>query len=184
MVIFVMKALSANQHDYEIGYSFDLDSNHFMVEFFSEWDHHKQVPMHLIEKFREFHINFLRSSSGICRFYRRCTFCNRYSKASTNFDLDLKSGKIDTAIYDGLQIAYESFGLLLDTDDGCKVMHLSNFHSPIQESQILWFRSYDQNNARLDWSIPTKHSKVTVALVPFISKDETTKRVNNLLTFA
>lgn len=179
MVIFVMKALKTNQQDYEIGYSFDLDSNHFMVEFFSEWDHHAQVPMHLIEKFREFHKNL-----GICKFYRKCTFCNRYTKSSIPFMLDFKHQKMDTQLWDGLQIAYESFGLSLPADDGFKIMHLSNFHILEPRSNLIWYRADSESYARLDYTLPNTRSEKTLPLIPFISKEETTKRLNNLITFA
>lgn len=179
VAIFVMKGMRTNQPDYEIGYSFDLDSNHFMVEFYSEWDHHGQVPMHLIDKFKEFHKNL-----GICKFYRRCTFCNRYSKSSTPFNLDFKTQKMDNQIWDGFQIAYESFGLTIPTETGTKIMHLSNFHVFEPHSRIVWFRADDESGARLDWSIPAKHSEKKLDLIPFVSKEETTKRINNLLTFA
>ena len=179
MVIFVMKALSANQHDYEIGYSFDLDKNHFMVEFFSEWDHHKQVPMHLIEKFKEFHKNL-----GPCKFYRRCTFCNRYTKCSTPFSLDFRKQEMDTGFWDSLSMAYESFGLSLPTEGGFKIMHLSNFYMAEEQSQLIWFRSDSESEARLDWSMPNKRSERQLPLVPFVSKEETARRLNNLITFA
>lgn len=179
LVTFVMKGMRLNQPDYEVGYSFDYNSNHFFVEFYSEWDHNKQVPMHMIEKFREFHTNL-----GTCKFFRRCTFCNRYSKSSTPFTLDFKKCAMDTGIFDGLQIAYESFGLTLPTEDGVKIMFLSNFHSPIEQSTLTWFRGNKEDDARLDWIIPANHSKVTVSLVPFVSKEETTQRVNKLLIFA
>jgi len=184
VVIFVMKALRTNQQDYEVGYAFNPLNNTFCVEFYSEWDHNGHVPMHMIEKFNDFHTNLQTSASGVCKFYRKCTFCNRYSRASTPFKLDLKNGKLDTGLFDGLQIAYESFGLTLPVDDGFKVMFLSNFYAPVEQSELMWFRAPDESSARVDYMIPAKHSKVIVPLIPFISKEDTTKRVNNLLTFA
>lgn len=179
VAIFVMKGMRVNQPDYEVGYSFNPKDNTFFIEFYSEWDHHGQVPMHMIEKFREFHKNL-----GACKFYRRCTFCNRYSKCSTPFTLDFKTRAIDTGMFDGLQIAYESFGLTLPAENGYKIMFLSNFHSPIEQSEIMWYRSEKEDDARLDYMLPSKHSKVTVSLVPFVSREDTTRRINNLLTFA
>jgi hypothetical protein len=179
VAIFVMKALKTNQQDYEIGYSFDLDSNHFMVEFYSEWGHDKQVPMHLIEKFREFHKNL-----GPCKFYRRCTFCNRYAKCSTPFTLDFRKQSLDTGFWDSLSTAYESFGLSIPTEGGFKIMHLSNFYMGEEQSQLNWFRSDSESDARLDWAIPTKRSERSLPLIPFISKEETARRLNNLITFA
>lgn len=184
VVIFVMKALRTNQQDYEVGYAFNPLDNTFSIEFYSEWDNTNHVPMHLIEKFREFHNNLLSTTSGIGRFIRKCTFCNRYTKSSTHFNLDLKNSKLDTLLWDGLQIAYESFGLSIPAEDGHKIIHLSNFHVPQPQSRIMWFRADKEDHTRLDWTLPAKYSEVTVPLVPFISKEETTKRVNNLLTFA
>lgn len=182
VVQFVMKAMSTNQPDYEVGYSFNPRDNTFFIEFYSEWDHKNHVPMHMLEKFREFHNNL--TSEGSCKFYRRCTFCNRYSKASTPFKPQFKTGTLDTGMFDGLQIAYESFGLTLPTEDGFKIMFLSNFYSPIEQSELMWFRAEDESSARVDYMIPAKHSKVIVPLVPFVSKETTTKRVDTLLMFA
>jgi len=179
VAIFVMKALRVNQPDYEIGYSFDMDSNHFMVEFYSEWDHYEQVPMHLIDKFKEFHKNM-----GGCKFYRRCTFCNRYSKSSTPFSLNFKTQKMDTELWDGIEVAYESFGLSLPTDGGFKIMHLSNFHILEPKSNLIWYRADSEMYARLDYTLPNARSEKTLSFIPFVSKEETTKRLNNLITFA
>lgn len=178
VVVFVMKAMSLNQPDYEVGYAFNPKDNTFCIEFYSEWDHHGHVPMHLIDKFKEFHKNL-----GACKFIRKCAFCNRYSKTSTEFNLDFKTGTIDTKIYDGLQVAHESFGLSIPTDGGFKIMFLNNFPT-ISKSEIFWFRSDSESGARIDWILPQKHNKVLVEFVPFVSKNDTTKRINNLLTFA
>ncbi len=179
VAIFVMKALKTNQPDYEIGYSFDLDKNHFLVEFYSEWDHHSQIPMHLIEKFKEFHKNL-----GPCKFYRRCTFCNRYAKCSTPFTLDFRKQSLDTGFWETLSLAYESFGLTIPTENGFKIMHLSNFYMAEEQSQLTWFRSDSESEARLDWSVPSNRSSKKLPLIPFVSKEDTTKRLNNLITFA
>lgn len=178
MVIFVMKGMRVNQPDYEVGYSFDLDSNHFMVEFYSEWDHHGQVPMHLIDKFKEFHKNL-----GDCKFYRRCTFCNRYAKSSTIFNLDFRNQKMDHKIWDGVQTAYESFGLTIPVDNGFKIMHLSNYYLLRPQSDLIWFRSDSESSARLDYSLPNRREEKKLDLIPFISKEDTTKRLNNLIIF-
>lgn len=179
VAVFVMKGMRVNQPDYEIGYSFDLNSNHFMVEFYSEWDHHGQVPMHLIEKFKEFHKNL-----GPCKFYRRCTFCNRYAKCTTPFTLDFRNQSLDTGFWESLGVTYESFGLTIPTEGGFKIIHLSNFYMGEEQSQLSWFRSDSESDARLDWALPSKRSERKLPLVPFISKDETAKRLNNLITFA
>ena len=179
VAIFVMKGMRVNQPDYEIGYSFDLDSNHFMVEFYSEWDNYGIVPLHLIEKFREFHKNL-----GGCKFFRKCAFCNRYTKSSTPFSLDFKNQKTDTQLWDNIQVAYESFGLSLPTENGFKIMHLSNYHILEPQSSLIWFRSDSESSARLDYSLPNARSEKKLAMIPFVTKEETTKRVNNLITFA
>jgi hypothetical protein len=184
VVIFVMKPMQVNQPDYEVGYSFNPKDNSFHIEFYTEWDHKTHVPMHLIEKFREFHTNLLRSTNGSCRFIRKCTFCNRYSRSSTHFNLELKAGKIDTLFWDGLQIAYESFGLCIPIGEEYKIMHLSNFHVPEPQSRIVWFRSFTHDYARLDVSLPLKYSEKILPIIPFMSTEETTRRVSNLLTFA
>ena len=179
VVIFVMKALSTNQPDYEIGYSFDMNSNNFMVEFYSEWDTYNQVPVHLIDKFKEFHKNM-----GHCKFYRRCTFCNRYTKCSLPFKLNFREQKLEHDLVDSFGIAYESFGLSIRTDEGFKIMHLSNFNIVEPQSSLIWFRSESEDSARLDWTLPNNRSEKKLPFIPFISKEETTKRLNNLLTFA
>lgn len=184
VVVFVLKSLGTNKQDYEVGYAFNPADNTFSIEFYSEWDTRDFVPLHLIEKFREFHNNVLSTTSGIGRFIRKCTFCNRYVKFSTNFNIDFKNYKLDTLFWDGLQVASESFGLSLQTENDYKIIHLNNYHLPNSESKIVWFRSNDKNDSRLDWMIPSKHLEVTVPLIKFISYEETAKRINNLLTFA
>jgi hypothetical protein len=81
-------------------------------------------------------------------------------------------------------MAYESFGLSIPTEDGFKIMHLSNFHILEQQSSLIWFRSDSEMYARLDYSLPNNRSEKKLPFIPFVTKEETTKRLNNLLTFA
>lgn len=91
---------------------------------------------------------------------------------------------MDTGFWESLSVAYESFGLSLPTDGGFKIMHLSNFYMAEEQSQLIWFRSESESEARLDWSLPNRRSERSLPLVPFVSKEETARRLNNLITFA
>jgi hypothetical protein len=91
---------------------------------------------------------------------------------------------MDTGLWNTLGVAYESFGLSIPTENGFKIMHLSNFHMVEEESQLTWFRADSESQARLDWSLPNNRSEKRLPFIPFVSKEETTKRLNNLITFA
>lgn len=179
VVVFVMKSMSVNQPDYEVGYAFNTKDNTFHIEFYSEWDHYKHVPMHMIDKFKEFHKNL-----GPGRFYRKCVFCSRYAKSTVPFTLDFKTQKIDTGLWETMICGTESFGLAIPAEKGFKIMMLNNYYFGEERSQLIWFRADSENAAHVDWTAPVGSSAKKLPLIPFVSKEETTKRINNLLTFA
>ncbi len=179
VAIFVMKEMRVNQPDYEVGYSFDMDGNTFQVEFYNEWDQSNQVGIHMLDKFKEFHKNL-----GQCKFHRRCSSCNRYTMTSTHFHLDFKKQRLDGPL--PFAVAYESFGLTIPVEDGFNVVMLSNFELPglVKKSSIRWFRSESEDGARLDYVLPQRYSSVDVDYIPFVSKEETSKRLSKLILFA
>jgi hypothetical protein len=177
--VFVMKEMKLNQSDYEIGYSFNIDDNTFQIEFYNEWDQTNQVGVHMLNKFKEFHKNL-----GACRFYRRCTFCNRYCMTSTSFTLDFKRQIFNHQIPFGND--YEVFGLTTPVEGGFNIVILCNFEKSglVKKSDVQWFRSDKEESARLDHSMPPRYSTIEVDYIPFVSKEETSKRLNKLLLFA
>lgn len=182
--IFVMKEMKLNQPDYEVGYVFDMDSNTFHIEFYNEWDQTNQVGVHMLDKFKDFHKNL-----GVCKFIRRCSSCNRYTMTSTHFQLDFKQGTFaapNPRVPFGN--AYESFGLTipLPGDEGYNIVMLSNFElgGYSKKSNIRWWRGESEDSARLDYTLPQRYSSVDVDYIPFVSKEETTKRLSKLILFA
>jgi hypothetical protein len=177
LVVFVMKGLYVNQQDYEVGYSFSLEDETFRIEFFTEWDTSNYVPMHLIDKFKKFHDNL-----SSCKFKRTCTFCNRYTMSSTPFGLNFKTLQFDHSLPFG--IMYEAYGFTMPIEDGFKIMHLSNFYFDLNKSNLTWFRSDTELPAQLNYPLPNNRSEMALPFIPFVSREETTKRLNNLIVFA
>lgn len=177
VAVMTMRALSNSQQDYQVGYSFGLTDNSFQIEFYTEWDTYNQVPIHLIDKFKEFHKNV---SGSRYRFARQCTFCNKYLAYTDQVNVDLKG-----ALFNDLSFRFEIFLLTTPTEDGCKIVRLENRY-PEEKSDLCWWRDDKESLVRVDTSVPIGKLKAqtNLPLIPFVSKEETGRRLNNLITFA
>ncbi len=176
--VYTMKALRSNLPDYKVGYSFKLNDNSFCVEFDTEWDQSKQTQLYLIRKFKEFHANL----GNKFAFNRYCTQCSRYCVRSNSFDLNFKS-----CVIPDLQIEYEHFGFVENAEDKYKITVLCNIlydNEADNHSKLYWWRAATDAGARYDHPPGNDCSRTVLPIVPFVSKEETNKRLNNLITFA
>lgn len=172
--VFTMKPMRNSQPDYKVGYSFGLEDNSLCVEFYTEWNHYKQVPMHLIKKFKEFHQNAI---VGSYIFLRECHSCSRYKNSSSPFLLE----NILPPTLRDLSFS-EIFMFVLPAQDNQKVIFLSNHDD---SSDLFWWRVDNEEIVRVGKTIPTNHGEIyDLPLIPFLSREETAERLNNLIIFA
>jgi hypothetical protein len=173
VAIYTMKAMKNSQPDYRVGYSFSLKDNSFCIEFYTEWDTNNMVPKHLLDKFDSYSAN----RGGRHCITRKCSFCHRYVMSSNFFDLNY-----ETCLVEDLKISFEMYAMSIPTDDGYKIITLAN-HPPLY-STIRWWRS-QSDDVVLNTAYSFKYSEKKIStIIPFISKEETTERLNKLITFA
>jgi hypothetical protein len=130
----------------------------------------------MVKIFRDFHKNV---SKTRFRFLRTCGFCFKYEITSEMIDLDLKEAK-----YSQIDVCDESFVFVTPTDEGHKFILLDNHvGDPNPTSELCWWRS--SSDYKIEYPIPRNSCvKSGLTLIPFSSKDDTSKRLNNLITFA
>ena len=176
VAILVMRGMRSCEPDYEVGYSFGLNDNSLSIEFINEWDMKNQATNYMMKIFKDFHKNV--SKSGF-RFIRTCGLCFKYEMSSELVELDLKKAE-----YSAIQVCDESFVFKTPTEDGFKYTLLDNYIGDVDPtSELCWWRS--DMDYKIEYPIP-KHSSVKsgLPLIPFLSKEETGKRISNLITFA
>ena len=177
VAIHTLRALKNDQQDYQIGYSFSLDDDAFCVEFYSEWDTANLVPLHLIDKFKEFYKN---TNGPNYRFARHCLFCHKYICYSTPIDINLKTCRTGE-----MQSEMESFIFVLHNEDRHRAIKLTNKMLPAPSSELRWWKTDSEGYAKVDAPHPYNHSVLTgLSHIPFISKEKTCDRLNGLITFA
>jgi hypothetical protein len=175
-VFFALDGLKPGQKPYGMSYSFGLEHFDFHVEFYTKDKATRFETAHdfLRNRFLELHKNLKNF-----KFVRDCSFCERYACSTHQFPLDLK-----TTRYPELEIANEDFGLIHPTKDGHRIYKLSNKYPENRSSLTFW--KGQPSEARISQHTPPKWRDATnlqLPLIPFISKEETTSRLNNLLIF-
>jgi hypothetical protein len=182
--IFTLKSLDNRLPDYKAAYSIGLEDNSLQVEFYSEWSNHHfaQVPMHLIEKFKNYYNNNSQTGLGY-RFDKMCSYCRRYKISSNFFPILLKTCNIGE-----IKIRLEMFGLSLPKNDGYTNIVLANHYTQDDSfSKMRWWHVPEKDAARdtprLDIPYPATTSDKKIPLLPFVSKEETARRLENLLMF-
>lgn len=175
--VFVMKGMRSCEPDYEVGYSFSMEQNSFMVEFYNEWDMRNHASTYMCDLFKKYHAN-MNMQTPAHRFIRTCGFCFKYEMDSKPVSLDLK-----TCAFSPIEKDDEMFIWSTKTDEGYKFILLDNYCDISPYSEISTWRS--DSDHRIEWPIPAR-SCVTKDLpqIPFISKEETGKRINKLLIFS
>ena len=173
--VFVMKGMRSCEPDYEVGYSFSMEYNSFMVEFYNEWDMRNQASTYMCKLFRDYHANL---RTGSHRFIRTCGFCFKYEMDSKPIDLDLK-----TCAFNSIEKDDETFVWSIPADEGYKFILLDNYCDPNPYSEICTWRS--EQDYRVEWPIPGRNFIVKeLSQIPFISKEETGERIQKLLIFS
>lgn len=174
VAIKTMKSLKNYQHDYKIGYSFGLTDNTFQIEFYTEWDTSICVPLHLIDKFKEFHHNM----HDNFYFARQCVFCNKYESYSNEIILNLKN-----LTFGNLSLKFEIFMFATRLDDSWRVMELQNNYAE-QKSYLALGKPTSmttESSIGIRNGVSGKWSELP--LIPFVSKEETKERLQNLICF-
>ena len=86
-----------------------------------------------------------------------------------------------------MRIDYEHFGFVERIEDDYKIMILCNlfYENEIDNhSKLYWGRASSDGGARYDYPLSLNYSESILPIIPFVSKEETNKRLNNLITFA
>ncbi len=172
--IMVMRGMRSCEPDYEAGYSFGLKDNSLSIEFYNEWDMSKSVSNYMLKIFRDFHKNM---TAARLRFARTCSFCFKYELRSDPIHIDLKKTS-----YSSIDLSTESFVFTIPNGEDKKFIRLDN-HIEWNKSDMWWWR--ENHDYKLEWPLKSTCShRLDLPLIPFISKEETTKRLSNLITFA
>jgi len=189
VVLFDMNALQKIHGNYKVGYSFGLTDNSFQIEFYTgvgTANYYDNVPLHLIEKFRDFD----KAMGASYAISRHCKKCYHYSSGSQRFGLNFRTQSVD----DGLELGYELFMFVKPTEDPdkAKVMVLSNKYYetmdgtravPSPSSQLHYYRGHP-STARYDHPYPQSKQRLILPFIPFVSPEETGQRLNNLIVFS
>lgn len=172
-VLFNLKTLKNSLPDYQVIFDFDIDTGHFAIEFRTEWDHTNQVPMHLIEKFREFYKNV-----GDCRFIRCCERCERYFLYSNKFTFKLSESRVGD-----LELHSENFSFTVPANDGVRIIGMFN-QIHLSRTELCCWNGESEEDAKIRWLMWSGRPVQILPLIPFVSKQETTDRLNNLIIFS
>lgn len=179
IAVLVMRGMRSCEPDYEVGYSFGMNDNSLAIEFYNEWDMRNHASTYMCKLFKQFHNNM----KGIrWTFTRTCTFCNKYEISTKPIEMDLKKATITS-----LEVRDETFVWAFPAEEGQhKYVLLENHRNDCDTefiSELCWWRS--DSDYRVEHPVPHSYSiKKDLPLIPFISKEETGKRVNNLLIFS
>lgn len=172
--ILVMRGMRSCEPDYEVGYHFGLEDNSLSIEFYNEWNMSASASMYMIKIFKEFHKNLANTKF---KFLRTCGFCFKYELISQPISIDLKR-----ANYSSVIPSTESFVFTLPGGEDRRYIRLDN-HLEWNKSDLWWWRS--DMDYRLDWSLKTNCShRFDLPLIPFVSNEETGRRLSNLITFS
>lgn len=178
VAVLVMRGMRSCEPDYEVGYHFGLKDNSLSIEFYNEWDMSNNASMYMVKIFKDFHKNV---SNTKFKFIRTCGYCFKYELVSKPINIDLKS-----STYSTVEKSTESFVFMLPLDDDKRYIRLDN-HFEWNKSDLWWWRNDFRKDMdyRLSWAL--KHNcshRLDLPLIPFVSKEETGRRLNNLITFS
>lgn len=192
LIVYDMKGIDRG-NNYKVGYSFGMQDNSFHIEFFNsagQADYYNEAPLHLIEKFYEFHKNL----GALYSFNRQCRFCFRYNSGSKAFQLNFRTMQLDNP--NTIELGYESFGFVMSDSQSvgaeqAKIMILHNQYygnesHPVPRSTLHYWKGH-ADTVRYDRPFLSAYlSKqfITLPLVPFVSEKETARRLNNLIIFS
>jgi hypothetical protein len=178
-VFFSLPPLSRKQKTYKVAYSFSLQEFSLAIEFYSKdgatWYHNKAEGF-LRKRFLDLHLNLEKTRF---RFLRECTSCTQYSYYSNFFNINLRS-----ASFENLFLHSESVGLTTAlAEEGLnRIFRLVNIIS--EKKTYLFFWKGPVGDACVWLPIGIKGvTKIESPLIPFVSKEETTNRLQKLIIF-
>lgn len=185
VIVFPMYSTSMKKSsDYKVGYSFDVTSNHFCIEFYTKdgLRIEKEIPFHLRDKFKSYNKN-LRSF----RFYRRCDSCKRHNYSSTLFKLNFENSSLNCE--GEFAVHSEYFGLIQAMEQGSKtpfrIYRLRNIYSKEEGgSHLTWWGDTNPDGTYADRTEPNSANHLTLPLIPFVSPEDTLERIKKLLVFS
>jgi hypothetical protein len=178
--IFKLDTLNKRQKSYQVAYAFGVTDYQFTIEFYKKSGEHyyTESPNFLRKRFKELHVNL---AKNFFKFYRECVnpSCAQYSYNTSYFEIDFK-----TATYGPLEIGRENITLIYPLpgeSDKCRVYRLNNY-LPGKKTLLQFWKGVPEE-ANLNWNIPSEAAALELPLIPFVSKEETLKRLNNLIIF-
>jgi len=168
IIAMTMKGMRSCEPDYKIGYSFGMDDGSFGVEFYDDgWRPLSSAPLWLIGQFRTFNRNI----GPRIGFSRECINCRDYTLGTIGLDL-LQMAPIE------LNVIYEQYILDQPGDDIIKHFELTNWCPD---------RVFSHSQLRC-WTSATTYEKAIyhqdLPYIPFVSKEETAKRLATLAIFS
>lgn len=179
VVLIDMNGLHKNDTDYKVGLSFGMEDNSFQVEFYAKDGTAKYcdaVPAHLIEKFHKLN----RALNYECAFVRKCETCYRYYSCSNILEFNFKSQKLDGEI----ELNYEFFSFVKSTEDPdvAKIICLVNQYD--KSNSLISYHCGSTSTAVYNNIYPDNSQTISLPLIPFVSVEETSQRISNLITFS
>lgn len=158
IVLFPLEAIKKGQSDFKVGYSFGLDDHSLRIEFYTKDEKRMedQVPMFLIERFRELNKNL-----GYYSWVKSCP-CDRYGCVTQNFALD------QIRLIPPLIIVNEYWTFTYND----KSIDMINIDTNYQTIIVL---RKDNENTGSSFEIPK---------ISFVSAEETSRRLRNLIPFS
>jgi hypothetical protein len=172
---FPLDGFGGKHKDHEVSYSFGLQDHSFCVEFISKGGvpHYHYVPDFLRHQFLDLHTNLKEF-----KFFRECMSCRQYVYSSQMLNINLKINN-----YEPLENCSESIGLSQQLEDGTfRIYQLIN--TPKENKSILCFWRNTLGYAHLQVQyVYTGATILELPLIPFVSVEETTRRLNNLVVF-
>lgn len=177
---FDLKAIKPWQKSYRASYSFGLLDNSFLVEFYTKEGelYYKETPQFLRDRFMELHKNLDKMKF---KFYRECVNprCAKYGYTTKYFKFNLNK-----ASFEDLGIWSENVVLTysLPEQEDYRIYRMHNILTDRKTTLNIW--KYYSDEVSIFSNIPGEGATtLELPLIPFISKDETMKRLNNLIPF-
>jgi hypothetical protein len=156
----------------KLGYSFDLNSGDFNIEFYDKniICYRDKVTCTSIGVFRELHSNL-----KVFKFSRSCRKCQHYAYHSQNFNIDLK-----VTCLEPLDIWSEEVGLSFPLEEGFRIYYLLNVYGE-DRSFLNIIKAAGDWGGRLLGGAYGEGTQLPI--IPITSQQEMIQRFNNLIAF-
>lgn len=181
--VFTLSLDSTNRKGkhYKASYSFGMTDNSIRIEFYTkDGDRfHEEAPQFLRKRFLELHNNLHKVNF---RFIRECvnSSCMRYAYCSDFFDIDLRQ-----ASFQPLIVKIESVALVHTLPNSDEYRHYRMINKLVDKQTNLFFwKNNSRANSLYDPIPGSTSTNLELPLIPFVSVENTTKRLNNLIVFS